>query len=176
MSSVRHDGLCDGCDACPLTPSEGRREFIRDAVVAATLAMGALGTLSQRAAALPVRFMTGSGGRADKTYSVPASDGVAIDKAESVIVARFENKVYAFSLACPHQNTALRWEASVGRFQCPKHRSRYKADGVFNDGRATRGLDRFAVRREGGQLMINLDALYEEDKQVAEWKAAFVQL
>ena len=180
MSSAQHNTVRDNCGTCPLIgrekQREGRRDFIRDAVIAAATAVGALGTVTQRASALPLRFVAGVGGRADKAYSVPASDGVAIDKAESVIVARFENKVYAFSLACPHQNTALRWEASVRRFQCPRHKSRYQPDGVFIDGRATRGLDRFAVRREGDQLMINFDALYEEDKQVAEWKAAFVQL
>jgi len=145
-------------------------------MIAATLAVGALSTLTRRAVALPVHFGTGSGTRSDKAYAIPAADGVTIDKAESVIVARFQNKVYAFSLACPHQNTALRWEASVGRFQCPKHQSRYKADGAFIDGRATRGLDRFALRRDGDQLLVNFDAMYEEDKQVAEWNAAFVQL
>jgi Rieske Fe-S protein len=125
---------------------------------------------------MPVRFVSGEGGRTDKAYPLPAADGVAIDKAESVIVARFANKAYAFSLACPHQNTALRWDKGAGRFQCPKHKSRYKPDGEFIDGRATRGLDRFAVRREGEQLMVNLDAMFEQDKHVTEWKAAFVLL
>jgi len=164
------------CDTCPIGAPEARRDFIRDAVIAAAMAVGAMGAFTRRASALPVRFATGSGSRTDKTYQMPASDGVTIDKAESVIVARFESKVFAFSLACPHQNTALRWDKGAGRFQCPKHKSRYKPDGAFIDGRATRGLDRFAVRREGDQLMVNLDALYEEDKQVADWKAAFIQL
>ena len=93
-----------------------------------------------------------------------------------MIVARAQNMAYAFSLACPHQNTALKWDKGAGRFQCPKHKSRYKPDGSFIDGRATRGLDRFAVKKEGEQLLVNLDALYEEDKQAAAWKAAFVQL
>jgi len=175
MSAAGADGHTD-CASCPLGPDKRRRDFIRDAVMTATLAVGALGTLTRTAAALPVFFATGSGGRTDKAYAIPTVDGVMIDKAESVIIARFENKVYAFGLACPHQNTALRWIASGGRFQCPRHESRYRPDGVFISGRATRGLDRFAVRRDGDQLMVNLDALYEEDQQVAEWKIAFVQL
>jgi Rieske Fe-S protein len=175
MSSADSDAPAD-CDSCPLGPDRGRRDFIRDAVIAATLAVGALGTWPRRASALPVLFATGTGGRTDKAYPIPAADGVMIDKAESVIVARFENKVFAFGLACPHQNTALRWVASAGRFQCPKHESRYRPDGVFIEGRATRGLDRFAVGHDGDRLIVNLDALYEEDKQIAEWKAAYVQL
>ena len=160
MTSTR-----DPCDACPVAPAIERREFLQSVATA----VGAM-------AALPVRFVSGTGRGADKAYPMPASDGVTIDKAESVILARFENRVYAFSLACPHQNTALKWDKGAGRFQCPKHKSRYKPDGSFIDGRATRGLDRFAVKKEGEQLLVNLDALYEEDKQAAAWKAAFVQL
>ena len=164
------------CDACPLGPAVARREFLRDAIAGALVAVGALGVFSTRASALPVAFAGGSGGRADKAYPLPAADGVVIDKDESVIIARFENKAYAFSLACPHQNTAIRWEAGDHRFQCPKHKSRYRPDGVFIEGRATRGLDRFAVRAEGEQLMVNLDVLYREDENRAQWTTAFIDL
>jgi Rieske Fe-S protein len=139
-------------------------------------AIGALGIGSARASAMSIAFASGTGSRADKTYPIPPSDGVVIDKDESVIIARFDGSVYAFSLACPHQNTALRWDASNGRFQCPKHRSRYKPDGSFIEGRATRGLDRFAVRRDGENLSVNLDALYREDENPAQWKSAVILL
>jgi nitrite reductase/ring-hydroxylating ferredoxin subunit len=164
------------CKSCPFGEVVERREFLRDAVARTLLAVGALGLLSNRAAALTVAFTSGTGSRTDKAYAFPAADGVFIDKDESVIVARFADRVYAFSLACPHQNTAIRWEAGRNRFQCPKHKSRYRPDGSFIEGRATRGLDRFAVRREGEQLVVNLDALYREDKNLAEWTAAFVDL
>lgn len=62
------------------------------------------------------------------------------------------------------------------QFQCPKHKSRYRPDGTFIEGRATRGLDRFAIKLEGSQQLVNLDALYREDKNAAEWAAAFVPL
>ena len=144
------------CNGCDIGAAMERRDFLRS-----LLAMGAV-------------FVSGVGPRAEKIYPIPASDGVSIDKDESVIVARFAGKAYAFSLACPHQNTALRWDASKQRFQCPKHRSRYQPDGVFIDGRATRGLDRFAVKRTDDSLVVNLDALYEQDKHPTEWAAAFV--
>jgi nitrite reductase/ring-hydroxylating ferredoxin subunit len=135
-----------------------RRDFLRS-----LMAMGAV-------------FVTGVGPRAEKSYAIPQSDGVSIDKEESVIVARAGGKLFAFSLACPHQNTALRWDAGNHRFQCPKHKSRYQADGVFIDGRATRGLDRFAVKRTDDALVVNLDALYQQDKNPTEWAAAFIPL
>jgi nitrite reductase/ring-hydroxylating ferredoxin subunit len=146
------------CTGCALGAGMERRDFLRS-----LLAMGAV-------------FVSGVGPRADKSYPIPASDGVAIDKEESVIIARHAGKAFAFSLACPHQNTALRWDNGNKRFQCPKHRSRYQPDGVFIDGRATRGLDRFAVRRTDETLLVNLDALYQEDKNPTEWAAAFVPL
>lgn len=176
MATVGIDtDLDDGCDSCPLGVAIERREFLRDALSRVVLAIGALGLGSARASALTVAFATGSGSRADKTYPIPAADGVVIDKDESVIIARFSGRAYAFSLACPHQNTALRWDAGNGRFQCPKHRSRYKPDGVFIEGRATRGMDRFAVKHDEN-LIVNLDALYREDENPAEWAAAFVVL
>ena len=166
-----------GCDAaCPLGDAMERRDFLRDALTSVMLAVGALGLGSGRAEAMTIGFASGTGRRADKNYPIPAADGVVIDKTESVIVARFDGRVYAFSLACPHQNTALRWDGSNGRFQCPKHRSRYKPDGAFIDGRATRGMDRFAVKRDADNLAVNLDALYREDENAAQWVAAVVIL
>ncbi len=59
-----------------------------------------------------------------------------------------------------------------------KHHSRYLADGVYvkDSGRATRGLDRFAVRLDGGNVVANLDKLYQEVDDEAAWKAAFVAI
>ena len=64
-----------------------------------------------------------AGQRNDKRYPVPVEDGVSIDKDNSVIIARASGKIYAFSLGCPHQNTALRWDADDHQFMCPKHKS-----------------------------------------------------
>lgn len=164
------------CGACPVGESVVRRAFVRDAIARVLVTVGGLGLLAGRAEALSVAFTTGRGTRTDKTYPIPTTDGVAIDKDESVIIARVDNKAYAFSLACPHQNTAIRWEAFANRFQCPKHKSRYRPDGSFIEGRATRGLDRFAVRRDVDTLLVNLDALYREDENAAQWASAFVPL
>ena len=112
----------------------------------------------------------------ERSYPIPNADGAVIDREESVIIARWQGLGYAFSLACPHQNTALKWEAENSRFQCPKHHSKYRPDGTFIEGRATRGMDRFAVRLSGAALIVDLDKLYRQNEDAAEWKAAFVQL
>ena len=79
------------------------------------------------AAAAPLEFITAlGGGREDKSYPVPAKDGTQIDKDNQTIVTRWQNKVYVFSLACPHQNTAIRWYEKEHQFECPKHHSRFE--------------------------------------------------
>lgn len=167
------DDNMDGCAGCTLGESLKRRDFLRDALAALALVIPGetFVTLSE---AKNLQWVAGTGPRADKAYPFPRADGVAIDRGESVIIARFDGKVWAFSLACPHQNTAIRWDAGARRFQCPKHKSRYRPDGSFIEGRATRGLDRFAVRRDGEQLLVDFDALYREDKESAQWASAFI--
>jgi Rieske Fe-S protein len=154
-----------------------RRAFLRDAAAAVVGALAALGATLSEARAMPVRAVSALAIRGDdRTYPIPASDSAMIDKKESVIVARWQGMVYAFSLACPHQNTALRWEQDDARYQCPKHHSKYRPDGTFIEGRATRGMDRFFVRRDGDTVVVDIDKLYRQDQDAADWKAAVIQL
>ncbi len=149
----------------------GRRAFLRDTAVAAATLAG----ISSLAGAMPVRWVsTIATGAREVTYAVPDADGVSIDTDKEVILARHGKNVYAFGLSCPHQNTSLKWQAGDHRFQCPKHKSRYSADGVYIEGRATRSMDRYAVRLDGKNIVVNLDKLYEEDQDVALWKGAFI--
>jgi nitrite reductase/ring-hydroxylating ferredoxin subunit len=171
MSSAKqpNDNETDACDGCSL----GRRAFLRDAGLLAAGALIALGATPEWAAA-SIRHITATDGLGeDKQYPLPAADGVQIDKKNALMLARYQGTVFAFSLACPHQNTALRWYDKDHQFECPKHHSRYRPDGVFIEGRATRGLDRYAVRKEGSMVIADLDKLYEEDKD-EQWKTAFV--
>jgi len=112
----------------------------------------------------------------EHTYPIPAADGVQIDKDNEVILARSGKSVYAFALACPHQNTALRWDAGNNRFQCPKHKSKYRPDGTFIEGRATRSMDRYAVRLVGSSVAVDVDKLYQEDTDLTQWQHAVVSL
>ncbi len=160
------------CSDCPLPPP-GRRDFLREVALAAA----ALGLAPGGVAALPVRF-----GRAllaqddERTYPIPDVDGATIDRDNQVILVRYQQKAYAFGLSCPHQNTALRWHPEDNQFQCPKHHSRYQPDGVFISGRATRSMDRYAIRRDAGNVVVDLDKLYRQDQNPNEWGAAVVPL
>lgn len=112
----------------------------------------------------------------ERAYAIPAKDGVSIDKSAQVILVRAGQKVMAFNLACPHENTALKWRDGDKRFQCPKHESKYTPEGVFTDGRATRNMDRLAIRRQGMQVIVGLDRLFRSDQNAAEWAAAMVSI
>jgi len=49
-----------------------------------------------------------------------------------------------------------------------------RPDGTFIDGRATRNMDRLAIRRAGAELVVDVDTLYQADDNPKEWAAAFV--
>ncbi len=159
------------CDAC----SSDRRDFLRTVTTALGFVMAGLAATPREAAALPMAL-----GRAlrvnlkDLTYPEPTADGAMIDRDQEVILVRWKGAVYAFNLSCPHQNTALKWADGESIFRCPRHKSEYQPDGTFVRGRATRSMDRFAVRKDGANIVVNLDLLYRNDKQPTEWAAAQV--
>lgn len=163
----------DDCVGCELA---GRRDFLRAAasLLATFVALGAAPAVAE---AMAIR--TGNALRVrgtDVTYPIPEADGATIDKQEQVILVRFQGVVYAFNLSCPHQNTALKWIAADQRFQCPKHKSKYQPDGTFISGRATRGMDRLGIRRDGDTVVVNVDVMYEQDQDPAGWTAARITL
>ncbi len=169
-----HSPSAAGCDACPLVD---RRAFFADAARRAAGALLALGASPATAAALRIGVARGVRLTGDEhAFPIPAGDGATIDAHEQVIIVRYEQKAYAFNLSCPHQNTALRWHADDQQFQCPKHHSRYRPDGVFISGRATRSMDRLGVRRDGDSIVVDLDKFYRQDKNPTEWAAAFLAL
>src|SRR5688500_11693168 len=136
------DESCTGCEI-------GRRAFLREAAASVAAVAAALGVpavaLAHAVAPAPRAAARGQ----TRLYPIPGQDGVVIDGDNDVILVRWQGSVYAFNLACPHQRVALRWFEKDGRFQCPKHKSKYRPDGSFIEGRATRGMDRFPIQREG---------------------------
>jgi len=162
---------CAGCGALA-----SRRDFLREAasVVACAATVGALpggplGFTVRLTAALRIL-----GGEA--VYPIPPQDGATIDRDHEVVLVRYQDRVYAFALWCPHQRTALRWQDEEHRFQCPKHKSTFQPDGAFVSGRATRAMDRYPLRREGDTVVVDLSTVWQEDKDPERWGQAVVQL
>jgi nitrite reductase/ring-hydroxylating ferredoxin subunit len=165
--------MSKACDTCPLLE---RRMFLRDAAIVAASIVATLAAApggGARAVRLGFRRALRSAGD-EHTYPLPTEDGATIDRDTEIILVRYAGRVYGFNLSCPHQHTALRWQPEDGQFQSPRHHSRYRPDGVFVSGRATRGMDRFGVRRDGGTIVVNVAQYYRQDENAAEWDAAFV--
>jgi len=170
----------DACEQRDCFLPASRRRFLRDSVLRVAGALVAVGMTRTAAFAMPLELTAAARSAGSKrSYPVPIGDGAQIDKDNDVILVRWQNAIYAFNLACPHQNTALKWDDRDHGFQCPKHHSRFTPDGsyVADSGRATRSMDRFAIQRDGnGGVMVDLDNLYQEDTDGPQWAAAVVRL
>ena len=163
---------CDGQD-CFLPTS--RRQFLRDSFLSAAAALVAVGASRATAMAMPLELTEPTHGSGNtRSYTLPTADGAQIDKDNFVIIVRWQGAIYAFSLACPHQNTSLKWDDQAKEFQCPKHHSAFKPDGEYvpGSGRATRNMDRFAITMAGNSVTVDFDKLYQDDEDSAQWSAA----
>lgn len=179
-SAVMHSARGDQpCDNCPITTS--RRAFLRDAATAAAAAIAAvtLGrpawALAQSVAEIQPTASTAVGVR-ELAYALPPADSVRVDVANEVILARWKNRVFAFSLKCPHKGAPLEWRASEQRVFCPKHKARFTADGSHVSGRGSRDLDRHGIRQDANGIVVSLDRIYRRDRHPDEWSRAVVSL
>ena len=152
-----------------------RRIFLRDVTLMAA-GLVAAGLAPRGAAAMPSPVLALLRAGNEVRYPIPAKDGVQFDKANEVILVRYAAKVYAFALSCPHQNTALSVDPSGVGFQCSKHHSKYKPDGTFIEGRATRSMDRLVIRKDGNAVVVDVAKWFESDSEPTQWAGAAVTL
>ena len=173
-----HSNIHADCEAQDCFLPTSRRRFLRDSFLTVAGALVAVGMPKSAAFALPLEFAEPTRSKGNMhSYAVPAADGALVDKSNEVIVVRWQDAVYAFALSCPHQNTALKWDERDHAFQCPKHHSQYQPDGEFITGRATRNMDRLAIRRDAANnIIVDPDTLYRSDEDATEWKAAVVKV
>ena len=156
----------DSCDHAEETTGgcedgTGRRTFLKEGLMAFA-ALTALGATASNLHALTRDYATGRAEGATVRYPIPAADGVTIDSDNKVIVARYQGSIYAFGLECPHRGTNVTWQAGRNRFYCPKHKSTFQPGGNFIDGKAERGLDRYAITREGDEIVVDTATLIRE--------------
>lgn len=168
-----------GCAECPIGSS--RRAFLRDIglAVGAVLAAGAIGPTLALAESVSEIAPSRSGARAGRTrtYAVPAVNSISVDAGNDVILARWDTRVYAFSLRCPHRGTRLEWLDDERRVYCPKHKARFRPDGSHESGRRTRDLDRYSISRQGqSSIAVDLSALHRANEEPEAWESAVVVL
>lgn len=126
------------------------------------------------AAAAPIRWIQASTSGETLRYPVPTADGVDVDRHNELIMVRYQGIIAAFALSCPHQHSMLRWRANKGYFQCTKHHSEYSPTGVYLKGRATRNMDRLAIRLDGSDVVVDPKTVYHSDDDPQAWNAAVV--
>lgn len=156
------DGFAGGAGTCPCAVS--RRSFLTAGTCAVT---ALLAGVTGEAVALHIEAQ-------ERTYPIPATDGVTIDRDAQVILVRVEHQVFAFNLSCPHQNAAVRWNNRGRQFQCSRHDSRYSPDGTHTAGRATRNMDRFPIKKAGANVVVDVSHIVKSDEDPTGWKAAAV--
>ena len=171
---ARPDTTCNDCPAAALS----RRAFLRDLGVAAGAAIAATAIMAPGAAfAQTVAEIAPLARRkVELSYAFPRGDGVLVDDANNVMLARWQGRAYAFSIRCPHKGARLEWRGNEGRVFCPKHKARFAPDGAHVSGRGSRALDRYALRRSGAQLIVDTSRVLRADRDAAEWSRATVIL
>lgn len=166
----------EDCGDCPVAAAS-RRAFLRDVglAVAATL-VGAAGSPATALAQAVFETIPSAARGRRLTYPIPAGDTVSVDSTNGVILARWQDRVYAFSAKCPHRGSKLEWRADERRVYCPKHKARFQADGTHDSGRRSRDLDRFDLRRQANSLEVDTGSLRRSDLDPTGWRAAVVTL
>jgi nitrite reductase/ring-hydroxylating ferredoxin subunit len=172
MTTPEH--AADGCNTCTL---HDRRSFLTRSLAAVAAASLLLPGVVRAEEMVGIVFATARR-NADGTakYPMPAADGATIDADNEVILVRNAGACMAFALSCPHQRAMLRIKSGDTAFQCPKHKSEYRIDGSFIRGRATRNMDRHPIRKEGAEIVVDVDTVLKSDDQAAEWAAAVVSV
>lgn len=158
------------CIACT-----SRRDFLRE-TTGTLAAYGLFGGPGSSTAWHTLEALAARPADGPLRYPIPQQDSVAIDEQNEIILCRAGMEVYAFALPCPHQNTALRALPEHAGFRCPKHGSRFQPDGTFISGRATRSMDRLPIHRDGDELVVDPDRIFQSDKDPAGWATALVRL
>ncbi len=157
-----------------------RRQFLNRGILTLTgVSVGAFG-----AACLGFLWPTGTGGFGGKVGGGAVSDIVSAIEAKSapfyipearayivqypkadlpaakkiygaITYAGMEQGLVALYQRCVHLGCRVPWCPSSQWFECPCHGSKYNRVGEKKAGPAPRGLDRFAITVDGGNLTIN---------------------
>jgi len=123
-----------------------------------------------------ISWISGATSSDELRYPVPTEDGVQVDRDNEVILVRQSEAIAAFALSCPHQRSLLRWREKDGIFRCTKHHSEYSPLGEYQKGRATRNMDRLAIRLEGGEVVVTPGTVFHSDENAAGWSDAVANM
>jgi cytochrome b6-f complex iron-sulfur subunit len=81
--------------------------------------------------------------------------------AYSAVLDGYNEGLVALYQKCVHLGCRVPWCATSQWFECPCHGSQYNRVGEKKGGPAPRGLDRFAVAIEGGQVVVDTKTIID---------------
>ncbi len=76
-------------------------------------------------------------------------------------VTSHEGRLSALYQKCPHLGCRVPFCTTSSQFECPCHGSAYNIIGEYIRGPAARGMDRFPVTVEGGQVTVDTETVLE---------------
>jgi nitrite reductase/ring-hydroxylating ferredoxin subunit len=76
-------------------------------------------------------------------------------------VVNANDYLFALSQKCPHLGCHVPYCESSGRFECPCHGSIYDLAGEYITGPAPRGMDRYEVKLDGDNVVVNTNILQD---------------
>ena len=93
------------------------------------------------------------------TISSFAKDTSTYVPAGRMYVVNANNYLFALSQKCPHLGCHVPYCESSGRFECPCHGSIYDLAGEYVAGPAPRGMDRYVVKLDGQNVVVDTSVL-----------------
>jgi cytochrome b6-f complex iron-sulfur subunit len=76
--------------------------------------------------------------------------------------------IYALSTICTHLGCNPNWLPSDRKFKCPCHGSGFQISGINFEGPAPRPLERFAIRKDGDQIIVDKSRKFQYE--LGQWK------
>lgn len=167
---------CDGGCEAETAGGSDRRTFLTEGLMAVA-ALTAVAGASVPLEAMTRRYAIGAAAGsalATLSYPIPTADGATIDRANQVILVRYQGMVHALARECPHKGTMVDWQPEQNRLYCPKHKSTFTANGTRIQGKSPRSMDRHPIRLEGGKLVVDTGTVTEGDG--ADWATTGVKV
>jgi cytochrome b6-f complex iron-sulfur subunit len=87
---------------------------------------------------------------------------------QGVWLIRTPEEIYALSVICTHLGCIPNWLESDQKFKCPCHGSGFYKSGINFEGPAPRPMERFAIREENGQVVVDKRRKFQEE--LGQWK------
>ncbi len=89
-------------------------------------------------------------------YAAMAPGSINEDfKPQGIWLYRSEGRLAAISIICTHLGCIPNWLANDRKFKCPCHGSGFTPPGINFEGPAPRPLERFAIRVQDGQIIVD---------------------